>query len=161
MWWLVKVLILVLLFTIAYQDIKERAVYWFYFPILMGLLILEHYTKVMMIHFYIAISINIIVVLLVMIVLYIYARWKMKLQFFQEAFGLADALFFIAMALGFPTMSFIILFTSSLLFSLITSLFLQRNSKDKTVPLAGYISIFLMAVFLVTWGFKPVNLYVL
>lgn len=158
---IVKVLIMFNLGYITYQDLKKREVFWFLFPTLLILLGIEHYKNVMPIHFKNAVFVNIGLVLLIIGIQYVYNAIKIKRPFFKEVFGLGDALFFVAFAVGFSTITFIILFSCSLIFSLALWLIIKRNSLHTHAPLAGYISIFLALILLGNWITNTINLYLI
>lgn len=79
----------------------------------------------------------------------------------KNTFGLGDILLFVALAFTFASMSFIIFFIFGLVFSLLLHLLLKHKSKLKTVPLAGYLSLFFSVAYISNWlGFLP-TLYIL
>ncbi|WP_299627653.1 hypothetical protein [uncultured Tenacibaculum sp.] len=82
----------------------------------------------------------------------------MKQSLFS-AIGLGDFLFFIALAVAFPLTTFLIIFITSLLFSLLLFLVIKKKLKEKTVPLAGFQAIFLFLILLLNLTFDIVNLY--
>ncbi len=163
MWWqsIIPILCIVILLRICYEDIKERAVYWFWFPVLGILLGYEHYTNTQFGYFIFSISMNIILILTILSVLYIYAKWKMKKSFLEEAFGIGDMFLFFALGVGFPMMTFVISFVCALIFALIISVTLRLKKQKMTVPLAGYMSLFFAVIFIVDKCYKPVNLYLI
>ncbi len=69
------------------------------------------------------------------------------MKFLNVSFGLGDVLFFYAFSLGFPTVTFLILFVSSILFSLMVSLIQKRKNIANGIPLAGLMSLFLVFIF--------------
>lgn len=69
------------------------------------------------------------------------------MKFLNVSFGLGDILFFYAFALGFPTATFLILFVSSILFSLMVSLIQKKKKTESGIPLAGLMSLFLVFAF--------------
>lgn len=132
------------------QDIKERQVYWFLFPIIAicsGILL---YKNMLSDLFFLTLSINLIFVLVLFTIVFIYSKFKLKASI-HETFGLGDALFFLAVTCTFSSVSFLILFVFGLLFSLVMHLVLKRNSKYNTVPLAGYLSLFFAIAYLAHW----------
>jgi len=162
MLFIIKGLIIFNLGYITLQDIDKREVYWFLFPSLVILLGFLHYNSVSLIHFKNAIIINIGIIISILTILYFYSKIRIKRPFFQEVFGAGDALFFIALALAFPTITFLILFVFSLFFSLGIWLIIKNNAKhNKALPLAGYMSIFLALVFMSNWTTGTVNLYLI
>lgn len=155
---ILKFLLIITLLSITYQDLKEREVSFFLF-ILVGLLLgYFHYAESVWEVFLISIAINVIVVLLILLILSIYSKLKLKKNL-NQTFGIGDALFFSALAIGFPTATFLVLFSFSLFFSFIIFLMLKRKLKQHTVPLAGFQALFLSIVFLVNWAFEFTNLY--
>ncbi len=158
---LVKILSLVVLAAIAYQDLSDRKVYTFVFPVLIGLLGYLHYQSVEIITFISAICINIAMLTIIIGLLYLYTIVKIKRPFFEEVFGMGDVLFFVALAIGFPTMTFIILFVFSLIFSLLVWLVLKKRAKHDSVPLAGYMSIFFGVLFIMQWVTNSLTLYLI
>ena len=147
------------LIGIAYQDIKTREVYWFTFPVFMISAGVIHYFNVLNIHFFYSIMINLSIIALITLILFLYAFLKLQKSFFKEVFGLGDLLLFIALAFAFPTYTFITLFCFSLIFSSLLWVFLSNKSINKTVPLAGYMSLFLVIAYSVSWTTHSFDLY--
>ncbi|WP_271765809.1 hypothetical protein [Aquimarina algiphila] len=158
---LLKIITISVLAIIIYQDLKDREVFWFMFPILMGLLGFLHYHHTQQISFLYAVVINVGVLIVVMGLLYLYTLIKIKRPFFEEVFGVGDLLFFVALAIGFPTVTFIVLFVFSLVFSLLVWLMIKKKAKHNTVPLAGYMSVFLIVTFITQWITNTLTLYLI
>jgi len=140
------------------QDKKDREVYWFLFPIIAltsGILL---YNNLLPELFYITLIINICFVLILLAVVFFYSKFKLKTTM-GSTFGLGDTLLFFALAFTFSSVSFLVLFVFGLLFSLLVHIIFKKNSKYKTVPLAGYLSLFFIIVYLSYWlGITP-NIY--
>ena len=153
-----KVILLSSLSIIFYQDIKYRAVWWFLFPAFLVsagfLYFLNSPVEIMLLNF----GLNLLVLTLILSISFLYARFKMKVLFFKEAFGIGDLFFFLGLTVAFPTLSFIVILVFCLIFSLILHLFLAHNSQQ-TVPLAGYASFFLILVYLSNWFLFYNNIY--
>ncbi len=156
---LTKAFLFICLAMIFYQDIKERAVWWFLFPAFLIMAGILHYSQSLPSLFLINIGVNFLIMSIIIAISYIYAQLKMKVQFLDEAFGIGDLLFFLGLTLAFPTISFVIIMVFSLLFSLGLHLLLSKNSIHKTVPLAGYASFFLIFIYSVHWAGYYNNLY--
>ena len=144
--WVINICISLTLGTITYQDLTSRSVYWYLFPLLACLGCYYHFnrsgsTTVTLLF----IGLNLIIISSVLLCVWIYSRIKLKRKL-EDTFGLGDILFFIAMALCLPTPSFIITFCFSLILSLTLHLVF---TKEKTVPLAGFMSIHYMSVYLI------------
>ncbi|RZS92312.1 hypothetical protein [Aquimarina brevivitae] len=153
--------VVISLLCIVYQDIQYRAVYWFLFPIIIigsGIL---HYTHTMDFYFYTSTLLNSILVLSILTILFLYNRIIVKKSFFKEVFGLGDVLFFVALAVAFPTITFIIIFCFALFFSMLVWLIFRKKAKHNTVPLAGYMALFLTGVYTMSWLTKTGNLYMI
>lgn len=157
---LIKFLLIIALIAISYQDFKERQVY-------LGLLVL---TGISMGFLYFSnsdptvyfwnIVLNITIVLFIYTLLFFYSLWKLKLTI-SQTFGLGDLLFFIVLAIGFSTGTFLVLFTFSLIFSLVFYITIRSKLKIKTVPLAGMQALFIGLVYTANWIFQLTNLYAL
>lgn len=154
---LIQFLILIPLSVITYQDFNERAVYWWLFPLTGFLQGFIFFKQTVPEYFSANILQNFCVVLGIIGILYLYAKFKLKLSLFKDAFGIGDALFFIAFAFSFPTQVFIILLSFSLIFSCIASLLFFKNKKN--IPLAGLMGIFLSLTYICSWLFNTINLY--
>ena len=145
---LIKIALLLSLAVVLIQDLKERLVYWFLFPIIAILSGILHYYNTLPELFYTAVALNLIFTSLLLFIVFLYAKIKLKTRF-NQVFGLGDLFLFLALAFSFSTVSFIVLFISALLFSLV--LHVGLNKKNKTVPLAGYLSLFFGMIYMAYW----------
>lgn len=155
---LIKIILLSTLLGILYQDFKARKVFLWLLVLVHFLFGFLHFRQSLIEPFLMTISINIGIVFVIMFVLFLYSKFKLKLAL-QHTFGLGDLLFFLAVAVGFPTLTFIVLFSFSLFFSLLLYLVLKNNLKHNTVPLAGLQAIFFSLIFLLHWTTNFINLY--
>ena len=157
---ILKILLISTLGFIFYQDIKERAVYWFLFPVfgLCGAVLFYNNTLPEL--FYVSILMNSIFISLLLLVVFLYSKLKLKSNFF-DAIGLGDVLLFLGLVFSFSTVSFLIIFVFSLLFALLLHVFIKQYSKLKSVPLAGYISLFFALAYLSHWSGVTSSLYAL
>lgn len=145
---------------IVYQDYKSREVYWFLFPLLGLLLSVLFFKMTTMPIVLISILLNTILISLVIILLYLYTKVVSKTTFLNHSFGLGDVLFFYAFSLGFPSITFIILFTFSILFSTLLYFSFKRKMTIESVPLAGYMSLFLIFVLSYSLFYNSPILYI-
>lgn len=136
---------------VAYQDIKEREVMWICFPLIALFMGGVHLYHVGFEGFIFPVFNNIILVSCVLILLWAITKFVFKKKFLNVSFGLGDALFMYAFAMGFPTVTFIILFVGSIIFSLLAFFVLKLITKTETVPLAGLMGIYLIALLLLTF----------
>lgn len=146
---------------ITFQDFKERMVSWILFPIVGICLAFLYSIQVSFAQFYPFVITNIVLVTAIVFILFLYTRYIAKMEFLNVSFGLGDLLFFYALALGFPTITFVVVFSLSIVFALGTFLFLNRNRKIQTVPLAGLMGLFLSFVLLISFFPNVPSLYLL
>lgn len=157
---ILEILLIVLLSLLFFQDVKERKVsLWILISsMLIGGII--HFLNQSWISFLVSICINFSFICLVFGLLVLYAKLKMKQTIFK-VFGKGDLLFFFVMAISLPLVSFIVVFVFSLLFSIVVFRLLKPKLNHKTVPLAGFQSVFLGMSILVNKLFINLDLYVL
>lgn len=145
----IKLIVISALGLILFQDVKERQVYWFLFPIVALCSGTLFYSKTLSELFFIAVIMNMIFVSTLLLIVVLYSKITLKKPF-KNTFGSGDVLFFFAIAWSFSTISFIVIFTSALIFSLMLHLILKN--KTPTVPLAGYMSLFFGLTYLGHWS---------
>ena len=150
MWWL-KMVVIITFFTILFQDSKDRKVYWFLYPIV-GLF--AFFIQINESSFLISVTnsmVNLVFVCIILSVCYFYAKLKLKKDFTNDVLGIGDVLFFVFISFSFASISFIVLFVFSLLFSLLLHFVFKNKRLDKTVPLAGYMSLFFGTIYIVSF----------
>lgn len=132
---------------ICYQDFKERKVFLFVFPILAVLLFTIFYLQTAVVQvLYYSLLLNLIVVAILVLMSFLITRTLLKKRFLDHSLGMGDILFFACIALGFPSITFIVLFSCSLIFSFFLFLAIKKQRAMDTVPLAGLMSIFFIVV---------------
>jgi len=154
----IKTFLLLNLLGITYQDFKERKVYLWLLLIALFFIGFLHYQHSSPIPFLVSTLLNIGIIFIIVAFLYLYVKFKLE-QSLQNTFGFGDLLFFLAIAVGFPTITFVVLFSFSLFFSLLLFLVLKKKLNHKTVPLAGLQALFFSLIFLLNWGFSFLNFY--
>ena len=150
-------ILIVMLLWVFYEDLKERKVTLLLLLLLMIVGIFLNIKQHILIVFLLNSIINLGLIFGVIITLYLYAKLKLKTPLFQ-VFGLGDLLFFIFMAISFPTTTFIILFSASLVFSLLISVVFRQQLK-KMIPLAGLQALFVSLMVGGNLLFNFVDLY--
>jgi len=142
----------------VYQDIKDRAIavwVFIYLSLVGGYVHFEsQFPQVFLVH----VLMNMTVLLMLLFSILLYSKLVLKKNL-NQAIGLGDILFFIVFAVSFPTVSFLVLFSLSCLFSLVLFLGTKSKSSNKTVPLAGFQALFLSLVLFINLLFNFVNLY--
>lgn len=150
-----KILLIIVLSIIFWQDYKERLVFWLLYPLvgIIGFIIQLRLTETTTA--FLNSTINLCLVGTVILILLVYTRLILKQSLINNSIGIGDILFFIFLSFCFSVISFFVLFVFSLLFSLSLHVLLKRK-KNETVPLAGYMSLFFIAVYSLTF-FKNCN----
>jgi len=105
---LANILRIGLLFFVFYEDLKDRKVTLIVLVILMLLGGFIHSQHQYIWVFLLSSLLNLTIILTIILVLYAYANFKLKTSL-SEGFGLGDTLFFIVMAVSFPTATFLVL----------------------------------------------------
>jgi hypothetical protein len=149
--WLLKFSLIGVFAFIFYQDYKDRKVYWFLYPIVGVLVFVVQIMVVPICSIFVNTGFNLLFVSILLTVCYLYALLKLKKSLLKEVFGLGDVLFFIFIAFSFSIVSFFILFVFSLVFSLLLHIVFQDKQIEKTIPLAGYMSLFFGVVYVISF----------
>lgn len=136
---------------VAYQDIKEREVYWFLFPFIGFLSAFLFYKNTLSELFFMSIAMNIFLVLVLIMVVVLYSKFKLNVSI-RETMGIGDILLLFFLSFSFSTISFILILISSLIFSLAIHLVMKSKSQSQTVPLAGYVSLFFSISYVAFWS---------
>ncbi len=143
----VKISLIITLLSILHQDYKDREVYWFLYPFAGMLFFILQYQQSGITVTLTNLTFNLFFISIILLCAYCYNLIRLKLNFLKEVLGIGDILFFIFICFGFSPVSFIVLFVFSLVFALAIHLSLT-NKKQKSVPLAGYMSLFFCIVLL-------------
>jgi len=147
---ILKMCVMISCGIIAYQDVRDRMVVWTLFPLTALLFSLLHLYHSSWNQFAVFATINILLVTAILLILFLYTKNVQKRKFLNYSFGLGDLLFFYAFALGFPTVTFILLFVGAIFFSLAVYFLLKSKHATETVPLAGLMGLFLICAFTVS-----------
>jgi len=155
---LFKILSLCCLLLITIQDFKERKVYMWLLVCGIAFMSQQFFYNVEVEVFLSNVLLNLSIIFAILGILYLYTNFKLKIKF-SEALGLGDIFFFLGIAISFPAMTFILLFSFSLLFAFVLFLLLKPILKMNTVPLAGLQALFFFLIISINWQLNYVNLY--
>lgn len=138
---------ILLMLVITYQDFKEREISWILIPGVLGLGITNAiYTNLNPLE--LAASVVFLSGLLTLVYLVFALKQKtLKLKFTSELLGLGDILLFYAIIPFFGFNEYVLIFTGGLIFSLISHSIYNLIYSSKSIPLAGWFSIFLIFIF--------------
>lgn len=147
--------------VITYQDFRDRMVTWTLFPTVALLLFAMHLHRSDWEPLLLFSLINCMMVTAVLLILFLYSKLVLRKRFLDVSLGTGDVLFFYALALGFPTFTFVLLFTGAIFFSLMAFLIIKIGGPVKTVPLAGLMGLFLIGVLIVSLFRVTPSLYII
>jgi len=138
------VLILSLLFCV-YQDVKDRTIHLVWFGlILITTLSINYLSGNNWIDS--LFSMLFLIVNISVLFLYISFKNKKRINIFDKYLGLGDVLFFVTIIPMFSLRNFVLYFILGMIVSMILHLFFNRFQKHLTIPLAGYLSLFLISI---------------
>ncbi|MFH6996026.1 hypothetical protein [Flavobacterium sp. FlaQc-48] len=144
----VYAILLLCLVVVFFQDLKFRQIHIILPIVIFGvsffLTPLKKYDVLEIVLF------NTAFFLITLSILTIYMSLKSKkfLNPFQHYFGLGDLLLYTAITPLFILKNYILFFILSLLFTIILQFGLKKFTKEETVPLAGFSSLFLLIILL-------------
>lgn len=133
-----------ILLLVIWQDLKHRAIH-FTLPILVFIASLAVHIFSDDLNFIMIFkNIGFVSVNIIGLVLYFSVKNKSVVNPIDSMIGLGDILFFIAITPLFDLKSFIVFFIAGMVFSLVTHLISNQFKTQKNIPLAGYLSVFLI-----------------
>jgi hypothetical protein len=138
-------IILVVLFIAFVQDWKFRAISWTVFPLLFGATVTLFFINEQP---WQILCLNLLFIALVFTTLFFYVAIKRKkfVNLFRTDLGVGDVLFLIGVAPLFWMQNFILFFITGMFFAAIFQLLVNRWKPSPTIPLAGYLSLYLIVL---------------
>jgi hypothetical protein len=140
--------IMMVLAGMVYQDFKFRGIYWWLFPLLLFLFVLDA-----LLHFTFAGTLssagaNLLFLSAQVLFLsaYVSLRNRKLTNIFKGYFGLGDLLFLLCLSFCFSFLNYIAFYLLSLMLVILLTLVFNGRSGDKgkKIPLAGYQALFLI-----------------
>jgi hypothetical protein len=154
-----KIVLILILATIFWQDLKDRMVYWFlYFFSGIIFLAIQIYNvgyRLSLINS----CINLCFIIIMVLSAWLYATLIKKKTLINESIGIGDLFLFVSLCFTFSAETFVTLFVFSLIFSLLLHQYFKGRSEHQTVPLAGYMSLFFAAVYFTSLFIQPGYLF--
>ncbi len=152
---IISISIIMVLAIIIYQDLKFRFLDVKYAVLLLLLCIWYHIENPLLNYGNILLILGFIGLNLVLLIAYFSLKKGRFFNPIDRLLGLGDIVFFMAIAPLFLVHQYILFFISGLLFSLVLTLSLRLvTKKEKNLPLAGYMSIYLGSIFLINLLFN-------
>jgi len=139
-----SVLILNLL-SCVYQDVKDRTIHLIWFGLILiitssiNYLIGNNWIDSLFALLFLIVNVSVLF-------LYISFKNKKKINIFESHLGLGDVLFFVAIIPLFSLRNFVLYFILGMIVSMIFHLLFNKFQKHLTIPLAGYLSLFLISI---------------
>lgn len=155
---LIQLSMLPVLVIIFYQDWKYRAVSVLLFPLLLafsfGLFFLLSEVKLLLV-------LNTLFLITIMLCLFVYIsiRKGTLTNIFKADFGLGDLLFFVSIIPLLVNQNYILFFISGMLLSGVFHLLFFHKKYNPRIPLAGYLSLYLILWITADIFFKNQFLY--
>ncbi|CAN5433786.1 general secretion pathway protein [soil metagenome] len=158
-----KVFILITLLLIFIQDWKNRAVFWFFFPLLAVSLFFLNYlthTGTEGIWQPSLINIGFLTIQLLLVTAYFSIKAKRPVNITRNLLGLGDILFLWSIAFYLSVLNFLFFYIASLVCVLLFWMFYQliASKKDKQIPLAGIQALLFTVLLAIDWWFLNVHL---
>ncbi len=154
----ITILLILILIKIFIEDLRDRKVSLYLFLIAMLAGGYLHFNQGLHLIFLHVIFLNVSMLGILTVTLWLYTELKMQKKL-RDTFGLGDLLFFIFLGISFPSATFFVLFSFSLIFSLLLFVILKEKLRSKKVPLAGFQAIFMGLVFVLNSLFRVIDLY--
>jgi hypothetical protein len=155
---------IVLLLSILWQDKKYRAVDWYLFPLLWLLFLVERAQMFSFPEIFQNFLQNVTFIFLQVFLLFFYfsIKAKKKVNLTHGLLGWGDIWFWIASAVYFSSLNFILYTILSLVFSLLLhllSIHFQKADQEETIPLAGLQALCMSLLITVSYFTSAFHLY--
>lgn len=145
-----KILLIVVLLFIIYQDFRFQAVSWIFFLIgfVFNIFVAVKFNSIPNLFFNVSFIALFILFQLSIIYFFSWFKYKKRINIFESVFGFGDLLFLIMIIPLFSPLNFIVYFIASVMFSLLVYSILNLIGiyKKQRIPLAGLQSLFLLIV---------------
>ena len=141
---LVELLTAIVLGIIFYEDLRYRGVKWYYFPALLSLMVWRFVESEANLVF-IVVNVSFVMSQLTVVALYFFLRYG-NVKIFDRYIGWGDLLLWAVLIFAFSPLNFVLFFILSALFSLLCY-YLFIRGENKSIPLAGFQSLFLLLIF--------------
>ncbi|MCX6180627.1 MAG: hypothetical protein NT150_01690 [Bacteroidetes bacterium] len=140
------------LFSIAYQDFKQRAISW-YWPVL--LLAVSVYSGWALFgnEMFKNIAFNLAFLLVVFGSVTVYFSLKLRklTNVFDVYVGWGDVVFLLALVPFFHPLDFVLFYSFVAIFALLVGLIMRSFNAEETIPFAGIISALMIVLFAIGW----------
>lgn len=144
MFYLIITLLVIVLLLVFYQDYKRRTIHVILPILIFSINIVINYLFLDISVIDVVYNIVFIAINIIGLVLYFSIKSKQLVNPIDSSIGIGDIVFLVAITPLFNLKSFVLFFILGLMFSLIVHFIYSVFKKTKNIPLAGYLSIFLI-----------------
>lgn len=144
------ILLTVILLFILVQDIKYRAIHYI-LPLALFVVALSRFIYLKQNFKELLMTLGFLFLVLLGLFIYFSIKSKKIINPINSAIGLGDLIFFIAIIPLFYSTTYILFFITGMLFSAVCHLLFNKR-KELHVPLAGYLSLYLLVFILLNKG---------
>ncbi|MEZ2337942.1 hypothetical protein AB6735_20000 [Mucilaginibacter sp. RCC_168] len=151
-----QILVLLLLGLVWVHDLRYRAVSWIIFPFLFGGIVLlrwvsgETFADVWP---QFLSNVGLLLIILLLLNLYILVKSRRLVNITKQYIGSGDILFFLVPACSLSILNFHFFFLTSLVCTALIQAVWSTINKNKKIPLAGLLALFLMLFLSSDWWF--------
>lgn len=138
-------LLAVFLFVIFLQDIKYRAIHFALLIAVFIISLIKGFKSEISLYEFVFSSLFLSLTTVGMI-FYFFIKNKKFINPINKLIGIGDILFFIAVLPLFSSKSYVLFFITGMLFSIIMHLITLLFKDPKTIPLAGFLSVYLVII---------------
>ncbi len=146
---------------IFFQDLKDRAVSWYFFPLLFLFTFLLRLQKIDITSCLLDCGLNMlfVIVQLVMVWGYFSVKSRKFVNITKDYLGIGDILFLLAITPLFSPVVFVLFYVTSLLVIVISIILIRlvKANKNDYIPLAGLQSALLIPIIVVDVFYKSIS----
>ena len=142
------ILLIISLLLAFVQDWKERSIHVVIFLAIAGIAVAKFFLTDFQ---FSLVGYNSLFVIAVigLLMLYVSLKSGKGVNIFKEHFGIGDLVFFVAITPLFGNRNFILFFITGLILSAVIHLLVMLFKKESPIPLAGYLSLYLIGIIIV------------
>jgi hypothetical protein len=161
--WIIRLPMMMLLAAVTVQDLKSRAVYWFWFPLLTALFITDlkmyHEQSLAEICQVAMINIGFVAVQLLLVSVYFSVKHRRWVNITNELLGWGDVLLLLSLSCYFSTLNYIFFYVFSLI--IVLCIFITRSFIKKSyehIPLAGLQALLVIVCIIASWCYPKIDI---
>lgn len=143
-----RIITLLVLGTIAWEDLRERSIHWWLLPLLALAMVVPAWIELPFWELSAQVGFNLLFLALQLggLLLFVLLRNRRWVDPVNRYIGSGDLFFFLVLALGLSKANFVLFYLSGLALCIPAYLLLVRlwPATERTVPTAGFLALYLM-----------------